>query len=1344
MLVLHGAPALSEFRLRKLADRLTAHTQTPLQISAVYVHFVELKESLSASEQEILTQLVLDNVPLPATTAPAPLILTVPRPGTISPWSSKATDIAHNCGLNKIKRLERGIAYDITGATAAQLHTIAPLLHDRMTEIALFDLESAHQLFAETPPRPLQHIDFLRSGRAALLAANVELGLALADDEIDYLAASFTALQRDPTDVELMMFAQANSEHCRHKIFNADWIIDGERQPQSLFQMIRHTTAQAPTGVLSAYSDNAAVIAGAVGQRFWPDPATGIYGEHAELIHILMKVETHNHPTAIAPHPGAATGSGGEIRDEGATGRGAKPKAGLCGFSVSNLRIPEFEQPWEQDYGKPERIVSALEIMLDGPLGAAAFNNEFGRPNLAGYFRTYEQTILGADGTAERRGYHKPIMLAGGLGNIRAEHVVKQPFPPGTPLIVLGGPALLIGLGGGAASSMAAGSSAEDLDFASVQRANPEMERRCQEVIDRCWALGEATPILFIHDVGAGGLSNALPELVHDGGRGGQFELREVPNDDLGMSPLEIWSNEAQERYVLAIAAERLAQFTAICERERCPFAVVGTATAAAQLQLNDRQFDERPIDMPLALLFGKPPKMLREVKSSQLPIDQSPQLPGFDKSPQPPFSKGGLSSPPLEKGGLGGISEAIHRVLRLPTVADKTFLITIGDRSITGLVAREQMVGPWQIPVADCAVTLADYRGYSGEAMALGERAPLALLNAPAAGRMAVGEAVTNLAATRINQLGDIKLSANWMAAAGHPGEDARLFETVRAVGLELCPALGMAIPVGKDSMSMKTVWQDADGERRAVTAPLSLIVSAFMPVADVRQTLTPQLRTDAGATALILIDLGRGQNRLGGSALAQVYAQLGDTAPDLDDPDLLKHFVAALRELHDAAQVLAYHDRSDGGLIVTLLEMAFAGRCGIDLDGAVLGDDLLAALFSEELGAVIQVRRTDTAAVLQTLHNQQLGECCRVIGSVNDCDHIRLINPAQLPVDQSPQPPFAKGGLSESPPLEKGGLGGIFSRAALQQTWSETSYRLQALRDHPDCAAEAFARIAAADPGLNAQLTFDPNDDIAAPFIARGARPPLAILREQGVNGQIEMAAAFHAAGFECVDVHLSDVIAGRIALAQFRGLVACGGFSYGDVLGAGAGWAKTILFNSRARDEFQAFFERTDTFTLGVCNGCQMLSQLRELIPGAAHWPQFLRNRSEQFEARTLMLEIAESPSLLLAGMAGSRLPIAVAHGEGRASFRDATHLAAAQPQIALRYIENDGQIAERYPANPNGSPDGIAGLTSIDGRVTILMPHPERVFRAVQQSWCPPEWHDAGGWLRLFRNARAWVS
>ncbi|AFL76163.1 phosphoribosylformylglycinamidine synthase [Thiocystis violascens] len=1299
MLVLRGAPAMSEFRLRKLADRLREHIGTPIQPYAEYVHFAQLADApadaLSPDGRAVLERLLRYGPRLSGHEPEGALVLAVPRPGTISPWSSKATDIARNCGLTAIRRLERGTAYYLTLATGTldpeMRRAASAFLHDRMTELALFDLESARCLFESAEPRPSQRIDLLGAGRPALAAANVELGLALSDDEIDYLAASFTALGRNPTDVELMMFAQANSEHCRHKIFNADWILDGEAQTRSLFGMIRHTTEQSPEGVLSAYKDNAAVIEGFEGRRFLPDPASGIYGEHEEEIHLLMKVETHNHPTAIAPHPGAATGSGGEIRDEGATGQGAKPKAGLCGFSVSNLRIPGFEQPWEVDHGKPGRIVSALDIMLDGPIGAAAFNNEFGRPNLTGYFRTYEQSVPGPDGAPELRGYHKPIMLAGGLGNIRTEHVAKQPFPPGTPLIVLGGPAMLIGLGGGAASSMASGSSAEDLDFASVQRANPEMERRCQEVIDRCWALGEETPILFIHDVGAGGLSNALPELVHDGGRGGRFELRAVPNDDPGMSPMEIWCNEAQERYVMAIAAERLETFQAICARERCPYAVVGEASESEHLCLDDRHFGDRPIDMPLPLLFGKPPRMLRDV----VRVDP----------PKTAFATADID-----------LGEAIFRVLRLPTVADKSFLITIGDRSITGQVARDQMVGPWQVPVADCAVTLADYRGYTGEAMAIGERTPLALLDAPASGRMAVGEALTNLAATYIDRLGDIKLSANWMAAAGHPGEDARLYETVAAVS-ELCAELGIAIPVGKDSMSMKTVWPDAAGERREMTAPLSLIVSAFMPVADARQTLTPGLRTDQGDTDLILIDLGRGRNRLGGSCLAQVYGQLGDLGPDLDRPDLLKHFLAAIEDLFVEMMILAYHDRSDGGLIATLCEMAFAGRCGIDVDLAALGPDDCAALFSEELGAVLQVPHTETDCVLQILKFHGLGECSAVIGTLNDDDRIRLRRHGRM--------------LFEA------------ARADLQQAWSETSYRMQSLRDHPDCADEAFARIAAEDPGLHAELTFDPDDDIAAPYIERGVRPPIAILRDQGVNGQQEMAAAFHAAGFACVDVHLSDIIAGRVDLARFRGLAACGGFSYGDVLGAGEGWAKTILFNARARDQFEGFFARSDTFALGICNGCQMLSNLRELIPGADHWPHFVRNRSEQFEARTLMLEVADTPSVLLADMAGSRMPIAVAHGEGRAEFRDAAHLAAAQAHVVTRYVENDGRVAERYPANPNGSPDGIAGLTTTDGRVTIMMPHPERVFRTVQNSWSPDDWEQDGAWMRLFRNARAWV-
>ncbi|NCA72052.1 MAG: phosphoribosylformylglycinamidine synthase [Sphingobacteriia bacterium] len=1340
MLVLHGAPALSAFRLGKLSARLREQMGLAVSLDAAFVHFVELSDALDADQAELLERLLRNGPSLPSHPPVGQLILVTPRPGTISPWSSKATDIAHNCGLTQIRRLERGIAYRLTvdpvtldqatldratldrvtldrvtldratqdratqdRATQDQarldqatLERAAALLHDRMTQSVFFDLAAAERLFVHSAPRALARISLGRDPEGALARANQQLGLALSPDEISYLAGSFEALERDPTDVELMMFAQANSEHCRHKIFNARWLIDDRPQTHTLFGMIRHTTECSPADVLSAYQDNAAVIKGWDGRRFLADPLTGVYGEHEEPIHILMKVETHNHPTAIAPDPGAATGAGGEIRDEGATGRGGKPKAGLCGFSVSDLRIPGFLQPWETPdetyHGKPERIVSALDIMIEGPIGAAAFNNEFGRPNLTGYFRTFEQRIPGPDGAPELRGYHKPIMLAGGLGNIRSEHVAKRAFPPGTPLVVLGGPAMLIGLGGGAASSMTSGASAEDLDFASVQRANPEMQRRCQEVIDRCWALGEDNPILFIHDVGAGGLANALPELVHDADRGGAFELREVPSDDAGMSPMEIWCNESQERYVLAIAAERLERFQAICARERCPYAVVGQASAETHLRLEDRLLAETPIDMPMSLLFGKPPKMER-VAHSLTP-------------PRPPLRTAGIAP-----------RDALERVLALPTVADKSFLITIGDRSITGLVARDQMVGPWQIPVADCAVTLSDYRGFTGEAMALGERTPLALLDAPAAGRMAVAEAITNLAAARIESLGAIKLSANWMAAAGHPGEDARLFATVRAVALELCPALGIAIPVGKDSMSMKTVWQDRAGTRHEMTAPLSLIVSAFAPVLDARMTLTPQLRTDQGDTDLILIDLGQGRNRLGGSCFAQVHGQLGDRGPDLDDPDRLKRFFLAIQELLSEGLLLAYHDRSDGGLMVTLCEMAFAGRCGIEVDLGPVGSDVLAALFSEELGAVIQVRHTDTDAVLQILDHHRLADYSPVIGTLDERDRIRVRHHAE-------------------PCLEA-------SRAELQAIWSGTSHRLTALRDNPDCAAEAFARISAPDPGLQAHLSFDPDDDVSAPYVERGARPPIAILREQGVNGQVEMAAAFHAAGFECVDVHLSDIMSGRVRLERFIGLAACGGFSYGDVLGAGEGWAKSILFNPRARDQFESFFRRPDTFALGVCNGCQMLSNLRELIPGAAHWPHFARNRSEQFEARTLLLEVGDTPSLLLAGMAGSRLPIAVAHGEGRAEFRDQAHLAAARAQVAVRYIENDGRPAERYPANPNGSPEGIAGLTTTDGRVTIMMPHPERVFRTVQHSWHPDGWGADGPWLRLFRNARAWV-
>ncbi|MGQ9832096.1 MAG: phosphoribosylformylglycinamidine synthase [Thermochromatium sp.] len=1296
MLILRGAPAFSELRLQKLADRLHALTGCRIRPYAEYVHFVQVTAELSPQERAILEHLLRYGPNLPAHAPDGRLVLVMPRPGTISPWSSKATDIAHNCGLHAIRRLERGIAYYLVGESAGiddqVVEAAAEALHDRMTQVIGLDLDAAGRLFESAAPRPLRRVDLIGTGRSALEAANRELGLALSDEEIDYLTDCFGSLGRNPSDVELMMFAQANSEHCRHKIFNAEWVIDGELQTHSLLAMIRHTTERSPEGVISAYQDNAAVIRGWEGRRFLPCPKTHVYCESEEPIHFLIKVETHNHPTAIAPDPGAATGAGGEIRDEGATGQGARPKAGLTGFAVSHLRIPGFEQPWEVDYGRPGRLASALAIMIEGPLGAAAFNNEFGRPTLAGYFRTYEQAIPGPDGRPELRGYHKPIMLAGGLGNIRDEHVAKRPFPPGTPLVVLGGPAMLIGLGGGAASSLASGASSEDLDFASVQRANPEMQRRCQEVIDRCWARGEDNPILFIHDVGAGGLSNALPELVRDGGRGGCFDLAAIPSDDPSLSPMELWCNEAQERYVLAIAAEQLDEFKAICEREQCPYAVIGTATESQHLILEDRRHGERAIDVPLSLLFGQPPRMRREVK----------RLP----SPSMPFKTSDIK-----------LDEAIARVLRLPVVADKSFLITIGDRSVGGLVARDQMVGPWQVPVADCAVTLSDFSGYTGEAMAIGERSPLALLDAPASGRMAVGEAITNLLAADVAHLGDIKLSANWMAAAGHPGEDARLYDTVRAVSLELCTALGIAIPVGKDSMSMKTVWNTPTGERREMVAPLSLIISAFAPVADVRGTLTPQLRTDQGDTDLILIDLGRGQNRLGGSALAQVYNQLGAEPPDLDDPDLLKRLFAAIRELRDEGLILAYHDRSDGGLLAALCEMAFAGHCGLDIDLTAVGPDELAALFSEELGVVIQVRHSETDDVLQILEYHGLAEFSPVIGLLNDSDRIRVCHRCRT--------------LFQA------------DRVELQRLWSETSYRMQRLRDDPVCADEAFARITEPDPGLNAVLTFDPDHDIAAPYIERGIRPALAILRNQGVNGQLEMAAAFHAAGFSCVDVHLSDVINGRVDLADFQGLVACGGFSYGDVLGAGEGWAKTILFHPRARDQFQAFFTRTDTFALGVCNGCQMLSNLRELIPGADHWPRFVRNRSEQFEARTLMLRIEETPSVLLAGMAGSRLPIAVAHGEGRAEFRDAAHLAAAEPWVIARYIENDGQVTERYPANPNGSPHGIAGLTTTDGRVTILMPHPERVFRTVQNSWYPDDWGADGPWLRLFRNARVWV-
>ena len=1297
MLILRGAPALSAFRHGKLLAQLTAKVPAVSGLYAEFAHFAEVSGTLGADEEQVLARLLKYGPSVPVQEPAGRLFLVVPRFGTISPWSSKASDIAHNCGLGKIQRLERGIAFYVQGEISdADVQLIAATLHDRMTQLVLERFEDAANLFSHAQPKPLTAVDVLGGGRAALEQANVELGLALADDEIDYLVTSFTGLGRNPHDIELMMFAQANSEHCRHKIFNASWDIDGESQDKSLFGMIKNTYQMHSEGVLSAYKDNASVIVGHEAGRFYPNPETGEYAATRQPVHILMKVETHNHPTAIAPFPGAATGSGGEIRDEGATGRGSKPKAGLTGFTVSNLNIPDFEQPWERPYGKPERIVTPLDIMIEGPLGGAAFNNEFGRPALAGYFRTFEQRIETPRGE-EVRGYHKPIMLAGGLGNIREDHVQKGEISVGGKLIVLGGPAMLIGLGGGAASSMATGASSADLDFASVQRDNPEMERRCQEVIDRCWQLGEQNPIKFIHDVGAGGLSNAFPELVNDGGRGGRFDLRNIPNDEPGMAPHEIWCNESQERYVLSVDAGDFERFKAICERERCPFAVVGEATEEPHLTVADSHFGNNPVDMPLNMLLGKTPRMHRSAsREAELGDD---------------FSAASVY-----------LDEAVARVLRHPAVASKSFLITIGDRSITGMVARDQMVGPWQVPVADCAVTTTSYDVNTGEAMAMGERTPLALLDAPASGRMAIGETLTNLAAARIEKLSDIKLSANWMAAAGHPGEDARLYDTVKAVGMELCPQLGLTIPVGKDSMSMKTRWEE-DGAEKSVTSPMSLVVSGFAPVVDVRKTLTPQLRLDKGATDLILIDLGRGQNRMGASILAQVYGKLGRQAPDVDDAEDLQAFFAVIQGLNADGLLQAYHDRSDGGLLTTVLEMAFAGHCGLNLnlDGLLDdADEIPAVLFNEELGAVIQVRQDDTEIVLAQFSAAGLGDCVAVIGQPanNGYISIRLAGSEVFSGD----------------------------RRLLQQQWSETSYRIQRLRDNVECADQEFDALLEEDnPGLNVKLSFDVNQDIAAPYIKRGVRPQVAILREQGVNGQTEMAAAFDRAGFAAVDVHMSDILSGRISLERFKGLVACGGFSYGDVLGAGEGWAKSILFNSRAREEFSAFFERSDSFGLGICNGCQMLSNLHELVPGSESWPHFVRNRSEQFEARVAMVQVQDSPSIFLQGMAGSRLPIAIAHGEGHAEFESEEALLEADVSgtVALRYVDNHGKVTERYPANPGGSPRGITGLTTRDGRVTIMMPHPERVFRAVTNSWRPDEWQEDGGWMRMFRNARVWV-
>ncbi|MEJ2514634.1 MAG: phosphoribosylformylglycinamidine synthase [Gammaproteobacteria bacterium] len=1292
MLALPGAPALSRFRLHKLLESLRGVCPAVRSVGARYIHFADLARDLTDDEHRVLERLLTYGPSRAAAAPDGTLVLVVPRFGTISPWSSKATDIAHNCGLDAVRRLERGIGYELVadGRLADEdLAALEPLLHDRMTESVIRSPEAAAALFERHSPAPMETVPVSTGGRDALALANGAMGLALSDDEIDYLVDHFQAQGRDPTDAELMMFAQANSEHCRHKIFNAQWVVDGTAQPKSLFGMIRNTYEHAPDGVLSAYRDNAAVIEGARAQRLMVAPGDHGYGFVEEDVPILIKVETHNHPTAISPFPGAATGSGGEIRDEGATGTGARPKAGLTGFSVSHLRIPGFEQPWEAaGPGRPGRIVSALDIMLEGPIGAASFNNEFGRPNLAGYFRTFEQEVGGV-----YRGYHKPIMIAGGLGNVRPEHVQKRDVPPGAKLIVLGGPAMLIGLGGGAASSMSSGESTEDLDFASVQRGNPEMQRRAQEVIDACWSLGADNPILLIHDVGAGGLSNALPEVIDHSSLGGRIELREIPNDEPGMSPMGIWCNEAQERYVLAVAPDRLEAFIALCRRERCPWAVVGETTAERRLVVTDRHFGNAPVDMPVEVLLGKPPRMTREVARVSRTGDDLP--------------------------GTLSLRDAAYRVLRMPAVADKTFLITIGDRTVGGLTARDQMVGPWQVPVSDVAVTLSGHRGYTGEAMAVGERTPLAALDGPASGRMAVGEALTNIAAADIGPIGRVRLSANWMAACGEEGEDAALFDTVYSVGEALCPALGIAIPVGKDSLSMKTRWAEG-GNEKSVVAPLSLIVSAFAPVDDARRTLTPQLRLDAGPTVLILLDLGGGRNRLGGSVLAQAYGRFGHEVPDLEDPAALKALFGAVQDMNRAGLLLAYHDRSDGGLLATLAEMAFAAHAGWDVDIAGLGPDPASALFAEELGAVLQVRESDLDAVMARLESAGLGGKGHALGRPSREQQLIVRRGTDVLLDER--------------------------RVDLHRAWSETTWRMQSLRDHPESAAEEYERIGdEQDPGLVARLGFDPSEDVAAPCVARGARPAVAILREQGVNSQMEMASAFLEAGFAPVDVHMSDIIGGRVDLEAFKGLVACGGFSYGDVLGAGEGWAKSILYNARARDQFEAFFAREDTFGLGVCNGCQMFAALRELIPGAGLWPRFVRNRSEQFEARLSLVRIDETPSVLADGMAGSIMPIAVSHGEGRAEFRDEAHLDACRAAglVWLRYVDGHGKPAVTYPANPNGSPEAIAGLTTTDGRVTITMPHPERVRRTVQNSWHPREWGEEGPWMRLFRNARAWL-
>ena len=1272
-----GTQALRNFKVRDLNEKINSEFTNINLLSSEYIHFIETNNKLSNKNQLTLDKL-LNYSPALDTSNSLQKIIVIPRIGTISPWSSKATDIFKLCSLHEIRRIERGIIYHFSRKIKTEeLEAILSYVMDRMTESHLKDISDSSLLFDKLKPNSYRSIDILKEGKSAIIKANIELGLALSDGEIDYLYDSFNKLKRNPRDIELMMFAQANSEHCRHKIFNADWIIDSEKKAISLFGMIKNTYHQNPEGLLSVYSDNSAVMSGYKSSFFEPNHE-GVYTSSIAEKAVLIKVETHNHPTAIAPNPGAATGSGGEIRDEGATGRGSKPKVGLSGFSVSNLKIPHSINPWEKDYGKPSQIASALEIMIDGPVGAASFNNEFGRPNTCGYFRTYEQKTA----NNEVRGYHKPIMLAGGIGNIREDHVEKGLISDGDVLIVLGGPAMLIGLGGGAASSVGSGDQSQELDFASVQRANPEMQRRAQEVINSCINLGNKNPIVSIHDIGAGGLSNGVPELVNDSQKGAILQLRSIPNDEKKMSPLEIWCNESQERYVLAIKDENVELFRQICIKERSPFAILGNATDTQHLTLEDSYFKNKPIDLDMSLLFGSTPKTLKDV-SSILNNEQE-----FDSS-------------------IIKLDEAIVRLLKLPTVASKNFLITIADRSVTGLVARDQMIGPWQVPVADCAISLSDYSGYQGEAMSIGEKTPLSLINAAAAARMSVGEALTNLLSAYIEDISHINLSANWMCASGFPGEDAKLYEAVKAIGMELCPKLGLTIPVGKDSMSMKSTWNE-NGDEKSVTAPLSLIISAFSKIPDARIQATPLLNTKVDSE-LFLIDLGLGKNRMGGSCLAQVYNQVGRTSPDLDDPTLFAKFFSLINRLNKEKLISAYHDRSDGGVVTTLLEMAFASHCGIEIRGS----NTINELFNEELGCVIQVPIINKPKILKELESIGLKEFTLPIAKINNTDEILIYQKDKLV--------FRK------------------KREDLHKDWSSTSFEISKLRDNPKCSESENEELVKISDGLKVKTTYDINESISAPYLNRGARPKIAILREQGINGHIEMAAAFTKAGFDASDVHMSEILSGKTSLKQFQGLAACGGFSYGDVLGAGRGWANSILLNSKAKDEFSEYFSRTDSFTLGVCNGCQMVSNLKEIIPSSEKWPSFGRNVSEQFEARFTSVKIGKTNSIFFNEMEGSIIPIAIAHGEGKTNF-NTEH---SKANIAMQYVNYSGNPTQAYPHNPNGSENAIASICDDSGRITIMMPHPERVFRSIQNSWHPDDWQERSPWMRMFENARKWV-